>query len=121
MKEYTGFVDALEAPLPVRNFLAAMLNNAESWTDFNEALGGSIFLVEDLEDISEITVDYSTGVTAADEPLPLDLATWVDEDQTYAFFFLSSNDAGGPAYFVPKDIVEQSEFLEEIMAITGIV
>ena len=77
--------------------------------DFVATLGGSVFVLEDAGDLSGVPVlmpdgswsDLSRAAGA------FDAAHKVGSGEYY-LFFLATNNAGGPTYFIPKAVVEAS-------------
>jgi hypothetical protein len=103
MKQFRNIPEILGAPDPVRRYIGKVIGSAKK--PFEEALGGNVFLVEEWNDLKEVTIDYFSGANALETAGQLDIAEWADEDKTFAFFFSATNESGGPGYFVPAHLM----------------
>jgi hypothetical protein len=113
MKTFKTTNDYEAMPKDVRNHLDFVLNGEHG--AFDALLGGDVYLVEQVTDLTEITVDYESGGTAADTVAPLDAAEMHGD---HAVFFIATNDAGGPCYFIPKWIVDSCVIVREIIRVS---
>lgn len=110
MKTFTSTNDYIRLPIEIRNYLDKALGGEKG--QFDVLLGGDVGLVEELTDLQEITVDYINGGTAADTVCQIDAVKPVGN---YVMFFTATNDAGGPSYFIPKWMVNNSPILQGII------
>jgi hypothetical protein len=117
MKQFRNLPEMLQAPEPIRKFIAKTIGKARQ--PFEEALGGNVFLVEHEADLSELTIDHFSGANALETAGAIDIADWIDDEHTYALFFSATNDSGGPGYFVPAHIVQNSGNLSETMVLSS--
>jgi len=113
MIKYTTTNDYGKMPDDIRGYIEVSLIGELG--AFDVLLGGDVFLLESVEELSQITVDYESGGTAADTVAPMDAALRMRE---HTFLFLATNDAGGPAYFIPNLLADHCIIVQSIIKAT---
>jgi len=113
MKTFTSTNDYDQMPTDIADFLKRIFEGEQGMFDYLG--GGDVFIVEYIDELSNIVVDYETGGTAEDTVTPMDS---VEKLENHTMFFLATNDAGGPSYFVPNILVEHCIILQSIKSAT---
>jgi hypothetical protein len=83
---------------------------------FENTFGGDVFLLESFKDQGEIQTTVENPETGQWRSLletssAFDICEWKGED--YLLVWYATNNAGGPSFWVPKSIVEESGFLRD--------
>lgn len=113
MKIYHTTNDYARMPLDIKAHILDLLDGAQG--SFDALLGGDIYELESVAELSEIVVDPASGRTAVDTVTPMDNCQRI---ANYTSFFMATNDAGGNVYFVPNWIVDNSIILQSIVSAT---
>jgi len=111
---YTTTNDYGDMPSDIRDHVEEAL--AGVLGSFDALLGGDVFVLEQLEELNEITVDYENGGTAADTVGPVDVAVRLSE---HTLLLLVTNDAGGPSYFIPNLLADHCIIVQSIIKATN--
>lgn len=115
MKEYKNF-DELERAEPevfrhvYSTFTDEMPDESPAGVSFEEIFGGSVFEVESVDDLAQI----NTTKLSSDEARWANLLEAADAfeecrwlaDGTHVVLFTTTNNSGGPTYFIPKEVAE---------------
>ena len=123
MKIYKNFEELKNAPPEIYQYFYDMVINPESdiipEDDFMDFYGGNVNIIEDPIDL----IDIPTTVEAVGEnrwksitetPDSFDSCRWI-ADGKYVEVFLATTDAGGPSYFIPREIaINSPNVLESI-------
>jgi len=113
MIKYTTTNDYGKMPQDIREHIEEAL--AGQLGTFDMLLGGDVFVLEKLEELSEITVDYENGGTAADTVAPIDVA---ERFSQHTLLLLVTNDGGGPSYFIPNLLADHCIIVQSIIKAT---
>jgi hypothetical protein len=71
--------------------------------DVSEYLGGELLVVETEADLREIK-DYPKDSSLAEGPVTADICSFVS-DKSYVALVQLTNNAGGPTYFIPHQLI----------------
>lgn len=124
MKQFKNISELLTAPESIYKYHKQVFRQiaeetGESVEDvmkepFEYVLGGDIFLVERFDDLCYIQttkVDINgKWMTLLQTSDAFDACEWIGD---YVYIFYATNNAGGPSFWVPKSIVEESGFLRD--------
>ena len=78
--------------------------------EFQWSIGGDVFVIESVEDLSQIKVNDVSLNDAAVQGF--DSVEYIGTDREFIMFLTINNNSGGPCYFVPKKIYEQNPNVE---------
>lgn len=94
----------IESASQIKDCIKGILDNCgvSEEEDFEDALGGSFYVLETSEDLKEVHTcamdgDLSNSSDAFD-------AAYIIEGGDYITLFLATNNAGGNSYFIPKHL-----------------
>jgi len=115
MKIYKNFGELKNAPVELYKYFLSM----ESYEppvderEFMEYYGGDVTLIESLEELSQINTTRMheeeipiRWLNILEAPDSFDSCRWI-ADGMYVEIFMATTDAGGPSYFIPKDIADK--------------
>lgn len=111
--------------------IAWLLQQPEAEQSYADLLGGNVYVCETAEDLKQIVgmdMDWASShdnqwPNVTDLPIAWDSCTYLAEksgDPQWAMFLICWNDAGGPVYYVPKQLWQAAR-VEEHMAATNTV
>ena len=115
MKSCNSLADLTEAPEAIREYYEGFLYEIDlKGDDFGAELGGSVHIVEQAEDLNEISSNYEKAeggyLSLLEHPGLFDWCGWdttVDHagfKGDYFFIFYATNNAGGPTFWIPREI-----------------
>lgn len=118
MKSYNSLADLKEAPEAIRNYYEGFLYESDLKGDaFDAELGGLVYIVEQVEDLNEISSGYEKAeggyLSLLEHPGLFDWCGWdtiFDNAEDfgfkgdYFFVFYATNNAGGPTFWIPREI-----------------
>jgi len=113
MKIFTSTNEYSAMPKDIREHLEEALQGERGL--FDVLLGGDAYLLEQVEELDQIVVDFENGGTAVDTVAPMDNAELLGD---FAVFFMATNDAGGNVYFTPRWMVDNCIILQSIIRAT---
>ena len=104
-----------------------LMQQAEATQDYAEFLGGAVYVCETETDLLQIHgCDFEWAEAhdgnwpnVTDIPMSWDACDYLDEatgDSQWFIFLLCWNNAGGPVYYVPKELWVQARVTEHIEA-----
>lgn len=125
---YRPIADALEV---TDADIAWLQQQPEATQNYADLLGGNVHICETTDDLKQIVgMDMDWASThdnqwpnVTDLPMAWDSCTYLTEksgDPQWAMFLLCWNDAGGPVYYVPKQLWHAAR-VDEHMATTNTV
>ena len=111
MKIFKTFAELKNAPSEIYKYFLEMENNEPPAEDMDliDWYGGYINIIESIEDLAEVPTcqaveDDSRWYNILEKPDGYDACRWIDTEQSYVEIFIATTDAGGPSFFVPKEI-----------------
>ena len=118
MKKYNALADLKEAPLPIYCYYESFCKDINLiGDDFDAELGGLTYIVEQAEDLNEISSGYEKPeggyLSLLEHPGSFDWCGWdtiLDNADDfglkgdYFFIFYATNNAGGPTFWLPREI-----------------
>jgi len=125
MKIYRNFKELEFAPKPIYNRMCELEEAGGNFdlptVDFMEWYGGDVHLIEKPEDLKEIKLygelsdkDENEWASLDERPGVFDICNWISSND-YVEIYMTTSDAGGPVFFIPKEIAEeQPNVLESI-------
>lgn len=117
MKMFRTMEELKEAPQFIQDHYSSIMDDIYSETgdnmaheEFQYSLGGDVFFIESVDDLKQIQTNHTNPETGEyfsilDVSDSYDYCEWHDED--YVNIFYVTNNAGGPSFWIPRDIVEQ--------------
>jgi hypothetical protein len=128
MKEANTLEEMIEKGFPDEvvqemQHLFADLEGEYDDKEFDFVLGGKVYLVEEVEDLSLVDTclqseDASRWLNLSETAGGFDDARYT-EDGTFAVFFMATNNAGGPVYYVPREVADRCPNVEESIRLTN--
>ncbi len=111
--------------------IAWLLQQPEAIQDYADLLGGNVYICEreaDLMQIVGIDMDWASThgnqwPSCTDLSMAWDSCTYLAEkfgDPEWAMFLLCWNDAGGPVYYVPKQLWNAARVSEHMAATNAV-
>lgn len=86
---------------------------------FENVLGGDIFLIERFDDLCYIqtTKEDTNGnwMTLLQTSDAFDACEWIGD---YVYIFCATNNAGGPSFWIPRKVVDKSNFVRDSLVLT---
>lgn len=86
---------------------------------FENTLGGDVFIIERFDDLCHIQTNkgdingkWMTLLQTADS---FDVCEWIGD---YVYIFYATNNAGGPSFWVPREVVNESGFVRDSIGLT---
>lgn len=124
MKQYKNMTELMSADEAIYTYYKDVLKQIEKEIgepfeqlfkeSFENSLGGDVFIIERFDDLCHIQTNkedingkWMTLLQTADS---FDVCEWIGD---YVYIFYATNNAGGPSFWVPKSIVEESGFLRD--------
>jgi len=119
MKSFDSLADLkAEAPLPIYKYYESLCKDIDLiGDDFEAELGGSVHIVEQTENLNEISSNYEKAeggyLSLLERPGLFDWCGWdteIDNAADFGFkgdyFFVSyiTNNSGGPTFWIPREI-----------------
>jgi len=91
--------------------------------DFDELLGGLVYVVETPEDLKEISTMQENKETGEwrslfEVPSSYDIAHFVGPNREYVLIALIVCNEGGPSFFIPKEVYEKCPNVTESIKLT---
>lgn len=125
---YRPIADALEI---TEADIAWLLQQPEAAQDYVNLLGGNVYVSETADDLKQIVgMDMDWASThgnqwpnVTDLPLAWDSCAYLTEksgDPEWAMYLLCWNDAGGPVYYVPKQLWHAARVAEHMAATNAV-
>ena len=122
MKSYNSLADLKEAPEAIREYYEGFLYEIDlKGDDFGAELGGSVHIVEQAEDLNEISSNYEKAeggyLSLLEHPGLFDWCGWdtildnaaeLGFKEDYFFVFYATSNSGGPTFWIPREIVSVS-------------
>jgi len=119
MKSYNSLADLKEAPEAIYKYYESLCKDIDlTGDDFEAELGGSVHIVEQAEDLKEISSNYEKEegdyFSLLEHPGLFDWCGWdtiIDNAEDcgfkgdYFFIFYATNNSGGPTFWIPREIV----------------
>jgi len=104
-----------------------VLQQPEATEDYADLFGGDVFICEheaDLKQIVGMDTDWANShdgkwPNVTDLPMAWDSCTYLTEksgDPEWVMFLLCTNDAGGPVFYVPKQLWDAARVVEHMAA-----
>ncbi len=104
-----------------------LLQQPEATQDYADLLGGNVYVSETADDLKQVVgMDMDWASThdhqwpnVTDLPMAWDSCTYLAEESgepQWAMFLLCWNDAGGPVYYVPKQLWHAARVAEHMAA-----
>lgn len=116
MKQFQKYSEFVKAYPTLSDAFIPVPNSIDY--DFLTEYGGSVFVVETVEDLKEVKGLPTDGETATNlyetYKLDFDIAEYF---KGFALFALMNNNAGGPTYFIPKDVCDLCENIAKAIAV----
>ncbi len=83
----------------------------EVGTNFEYWYGGSINIVETVEDLKEISVLVDSEINPGEYATLYEAASTADQafyfpGREWVMFWIATNNNGGPSYFIPKSVIQ---------------
>ena len=125
---YRPIADALEV---TDADIAWLLQQPEAADAYADLLGGNVHICETADDLKQIVgmdMDWANShgsqwPNVTDQPMSWDSCTYLAEysgEPQWAMFLLCWNDAGGPAYYVPKKLWDAARVAEHMAATNAV-
>ena len=125
---YRPITDALEV---TDADIAWLLQQPEASQDYADVLGGNVYICETADDLQQIVgmdTDWASAhdnqwPNVTDLPIAWDSCTYLSEnsaDPEWVMFLLCWNDAGGPVYYVPKQLWHAARVVEHMAATNAV-
>jgi len=122
MKTYNSLTDLKEAPEAIYKYYKDFCKDIDlEGDDFDAELGGLVHIVEQVEDLKEISSGYEKtegGYLSLAEhhglfdwcgwDTILDNAAELGFKEDYFFVFYATSNSGGPTFWIPREIVSVS-------------
>lgn len=99
--------------------VAPFLEPIQATDELEDVLGGTFFLVETIEDLKEIDV-CGRDAKLYDAPSEFDAIDWT-QNRCFLYVFLATNDAGGPAYFIPSELAMKCPTVVESIKLNNVI
>ena len=106
MQQYESFIELNDHHPEIYDYMTAIIDKSDLYEPISWVLGGDCFVIEDEEDYQE--VKDQPWYDSAEEALP-----------GWYLFFVANNNAGGPSWWVPAHMVQQSDIASKIDSIEG--
>ncbi len=121
---YKNLKDFEKAPEKIQNYFSLLLKNSAEWLEehpedsetlFLNYLGGSIYLLESLDEIGKIDTSIPHPVedrwfTLSEVSDSFDICEWILDHQYVQVVMITSN-TGGSTYIIPRNLAIQHRFL----------
>ena len=118
MKRYTSLTDLKEVPAAIYKFYKGFCEDIDlEGDDFDAESGGLVYIVEQVEDLNEISSGYEKAeggyLSLLEHPGLFDWCGWdtgIDNAADfgfkgdYFFVFYATNNSGGPSFWIPREI-----------------
>jgi len=107
MKSYNSLGDLKEAPEAIRSYYNKIYEDTAIPVDesFMDALGGEVHLVTEPEDLKFIYSGFDPAKNLSNSSDSYDQCSWEGD---YVLIFTATNNAGGPSYWIPREIAQRS-------------
>jgi len=107
MKSYNSLGDLKEAPEAIRSYYNKIYEDTAIPVDesFMGALGGDVNLVTDSKDLEFIYSGFDPEKNLSNSFDSYDECAWEGD---YVLIFTATNNAGGPTYWIPREIAQNS-------------
>jgi hypothetical protein len=107
MKEYKNLNELQVVDKLIVEDITHCIHSTDLEMQFVESIGGSVFVVETLEDLK--LVKGAKDESVFDVVTVFDAVEMIGHDDEFMFFLNVNNESGGPCYYVPKAVYQQCQ------------